>query len=160
MYKEVLRGLDRVPTPNCPGTIIVTGKSQAILTSKSYLYFQNTINGIFFSSKFRLIKANTGDVIIAAVQHSKGKIITFAHDCYLDWLFDNNNRSPQFNANVINWLTGQNSLKENEIIGIRDFKSGLTRIKLIKWNHLHVLDTKPEVYEADLLKYLENGGDK
>ncbi len=52
MYKEVLRGLDRVPSPNCPGTIIVTGKSQAILTSKSYLYFQNTINEIFSAQNF------------------------------------------------------------------------------------------------------------
>lgn len=32
-YKELLQGLDKVPTPNSPGTIIVTGSSQAILTS-------------------------------------------------------------------------------------------------------------------------------
>ena len=35
-YKEVLQGLNQVPTPNHPGTIIVAGNSQAILTSKFY----------------------------------------------------------------------------------------------------------------------------
>jgi hypothetical protein len=33
-YQEILQELDQVPTPKHPGTIIVTGKCQAILTSK------------------------------------------------------------------------------------------------------------------------------
>jgi len=35
-YKEILKSLSEIPTPNHPGTIIVAGNSQAILTSKFY----------------------------------------------------------------------------------------------------------------------------
>lgn len=49
-YKELLQGLDTVPTPNSPGTIIVTGSSQAILTSN--LQTQLLLKNKVFQSTF------------------------------------------------------------------------------------------------------------
>ena len=44
--QQILAGLSKVPTPNCPGTMIVTGKSQAVFTGP-----------------------NQGDVIMAASEY-------------------------------------------------------------------------------------------
>lgn len=33
--QEILSGLESVPTPNCPGSIIVIGDAQAVLSGKS-----------------------------------------------------------------------------------------------------------------------------
>lgn len=47
IYKEILEGLDKVSTPNHPGTLIVTDKSEAILTSYTV-----------YSSVYLLFRAN------------------------------------------------------------------------------------------------------
>lgn len=31
--RQILAGLSKVPAPNCPGSLIVTGNSQAVFTS-------------------------------------------------------------------------------------------------------------------------------
>jgi hypothetical protein len=32
--REILKGLKKIPTPTTPGSIVVTGKSQAVFTGK------------------------------------------------------------------------------------------------------------------------------
>lgn len=152
--REILRGLDKVPTPNHPGSIICTGDSQAVLT------------------------AETGDVFIAACKYGKlnstkkvfvfktfdslstgnGKIVATGHDCYLIWLHEEENQlTVNFMNNLKHWLTGE-SIDDSMIIDFGDAiknSEPLDNYKLIKWHH----DFDPEEEEIQmLLSYVENGG--
>ena len=39
--QEILRGITKVPTPTTPGSVVVTGTSQAVFTGKLIAIFLN-----------------------------------------------------------------------------------------------------------------------
>lgn len=133
--KEILDQLEKIPTPNFPGSIVVTGKSQAVLTGE-----------------------NPGEVIIAAAQLARGRIIVTAHDCYLNWLDqDDSEIKNKFNRNLKIWLAGED-ISSSEIVDFKDAarrSRPFTDYKIIKWKQ----NFNPTVTdENNLLKWLKIGG--
>lgn len=57
-YKEIIKGLEKVPTPSYPGSIICTGNSQAVLTSETGDVFVacSKYGKIIFKGKVSLFK--------------------------------------------------------------------------------------------------------
>lgn len=133
--REILKELEKIPTPNCPGSIVVTGESQAVLTGE-----------------------NPGEVVIAAAQIQKGRIIATAHDCFLSWLNqDDSELKKKFNRNLKLWLVGED-VCSSEIVDFKDAARGtspFTDYKLIKWQQ----NFKPNEGDLEnLLKWLKIGG--
>lgn len=133
--QEILEELEKIPTPNCPGSIVVTGESQAVLTGK-----------------------NPGEVIIAAAQIRRGRIIVTAHDCFISWLNqDNSELKNKFNRNLKLWLVGED-ICSSEIVDFKDASratSPFTNYKLIQWQQ-NFNPSEEDI--AKLLKWLKVGG--
>ena len=131
---EILAGLDKIPTPNHPGKITISGASQCVLAYKS-----------------------PENISIAAHCVEKGRVIVMCHDNYFEWISNpENNVKQQFCANVIKWLIGE-ELPPSEIFSFQqvDSSDAIDSVRLIKWHQ--DFDPSEETEEA-LLEWLKNGG--
>jgi hypothetical protein len=139
--REILHGLDEVPTPNYPGTLVVMGDAQAVFTVNS-----------------------PGDTIMAATQYGSGRLFATAHDNYIKWLLgtidENENQKviSKFVKNLKKWLTREANVAAERIIKFSDLDASgksFDDFKLITWNHSY--DPDEEMQER-LLEYVSNGG--
>ncbi len=136
-HQEILRGFDKVPAPCFPGSIIVAGNSQAVLTSGH----------------------SPSQVIIAAVKYGAGRIINCAHSFYLDCLEDEaTNEQKNFSSGLIKWLT-QGQLVEQEWKFIYadkfDKHEAVTDKLVVKWTG----DIKTsDKQKKDIMNYIKSGG--
>ena len=135
--REILTGLSKIPTPESPGVLLVTGESQAVFTGE-----------------------NPGEVFLAACQVGSGKVFVSAHDCYLDWLDEkeDDKLKVDFMRNVKKWLTGKKKLNESQIVDLAEIEDNIQEVNqylLVKWNQDLNLDNEKQEL---LLEYVKNGG--
>ena len=152
--REILGGLEKVPTPHFPGTLIVEGlKSQPVLTIKQ-----------------------TGETIIAASQYGKGRLLVGAHTFYMDWFLKNLVDEEKHNAkknqvidafvkNVKLWLVhgDEKVAHQLDMSLVCDLNKALNKASTIPLKNYKVLLFHAESeldakQERQLLAYLENGG--
>ena len=132
---EILFEVDSVPVVGTPGTIVVYGKQAApILSTK-----------------------NPSDVLIAAAELGKGRVVVFSHDNYFNQF--NTKDDPKYeklNGNIQSWLCcgkdGNVTVASLENKSSVPETSGLT---ILLWRGA---DKKSDQFYEDLLTFVRNGG--
>lgn len=132
-YETILTGLSKVPTPNNPGKLIVTGHSQAILTDN-----------------------DSNNVIMAGCEYGKGKIIVSSHSCYLEWINEYaNGIKKDFMNRVKQWLTGDEMTSRFSIGNLAYITEGFVNFKILMWDSDVSLS---DDIKSAILEYINQGG--
>ncbi len=135
---EILNDMEDIPVPPSPGILVVKSPhAQAVFTGQ-----------------------NSGEIIMAAATCGDGKIFVASHDCYLDWLTDedqaNNDNTADLMLNLKYWLTGEEQVDKDQIADLNDIESGqIKNYKIIKWN---LKDSADRYKQEELLRFIQRGG--
>lgn len=132
-YQTILEGLSKVPTPNNPGKLVVTGKSQAILTG-----------------------SNSNDVLLAGYEYGKGKILVCSHTCYMEWINEGTDGiKKDLMDRLKKWLTGDDQVSRYSIGNLAYVTEGFSNFKILLWDEN---DSLSEETKSSLLDYINEGG--
>jgi len=93
--------------------------------------------------------------------YGKGKIIATSHDCYLNWLNNENQQTKtdtvkqSFMLNLKLWLCNGSELDASKIGILKDEFKNFDNFNLLKWYHSVNLSAETQ---TNLLSFIQDGG--